>query len=266
VGHQRPLPRRLALALVALLPLYFAGRWALFGGLGGYGSHARLAAAQLLNPLLCLPLATLPVYIETPLDGPSLVPWTLMGLASATTLAWQSPGLMVAYLATFVPITNMMGTLGFATAEVARLMYLPSAMVSANIGALFAASRARWPRSATAALVAMLLMSTGSTWNRLSAWRDASTVTSAVASTLEAHRAAMAVPTLVDCTALPDNVRGAWAYRTGCDAQVRLVLGEGAARGTRGNDEPFGHRQNFASTWCLAEDGATIMPGLCPQR
>ena len=265
-GRVAPIPRRLALAFLALLPVYFAIRWTLFGGLGGYGSHASLAVAQLLNPLLCLPLASVPVYVRTPFDGMSLYPWLLAAVVSAVVLAWRAPVLAVAYLAAFMPIVNMMGTLGFVTDDVQRLMYLPSTMVAASVGVVAAAVHARVPRLAHAALVAVLIVSLAGTWHRLTAWREAATVTSAVASTLRSAKPTMPLPALVDCLALPDNIRGAWVYRTGCDTQVRLVLGEAAARGTRGDDGPYLARDTFASTWCLSADGTTITPGLCRRQ
>ncbi len=264
-AHVAPVPRGLAVAFLALLPVYFAIRWALFGGLGGYGWHGHLAVAQLLNPLLSLPLASVPVYIRTPLDGMSLWPWMLAALVSAGVMAWRTPVLAAAYLAAFVPIVNMMGTLGFIADEVSRLMYLPSVMVAASVGLVAAAVHARAPRLANVALAGVLIVSMAGTALRLTAWRDASTITSAVASTLQSAQADMARPVLVDCLALPDNVRGAWVYRTGYDTQIKLVLGEGSARGTRGDDAAYHARDTFGSTWCLSADGTSLTPGVCPR-
>ena len=260
----RPLvPSALAAAMLALVPIYFGVRWVLFGGLGGYGWHGRLDPVQFLNPLLSLPLATLPWHLDSPLDGMSRLPWVGVALASAAALAWRAPLFACAYLAAFVPILNMTGSGGFVTAEVARLMYFPLAMVAVGAGLVVDAAAVRAPRATALACAVALAMAVTGTWVRLGAWRDAAAVSTAVQASLARERAGMAFPALVDCSLLPDNIQGAWVYRTGCDAQAKLVIGEGTARGTRLRDPVWPQRGRFASWWCVAADGRSLRRGLC---
>jgi hypothetical protein len=260
----RPLvPFTLAAAMMALVPIYLGVRWVLFGGLGGYGWHGRLDLVQLLNPLLSLPLATLPWHLDSPLDGMSSLPWVGVAVASAVALAWRAPLFACAYLAAFVPILNMTGSGGFITAEVARLMYLPLAMVAVGAGVVVDAAAARAPRATALACAVALSVAVTGTWIRLGAWREAATVSTAVQGLLARERTGMAFPALVDCSLLPDNIRGAWVYRTGCDAHAKLVIGERAARGTRLHDPVWPQRDGFASWWCVAADGRSLRRGLC---
>lgn len=263
-GALRPLvTRETTRAMLLLVPVYFALRWILFGGLGGYGWHSRLQPVQLLNPFLALPLGVLPWHLDSPLHGFSRLPWLVTCAFSAVAIIWKTPLMACAYGAAFLPIINMMGSGGFLTSEVARLMYFPSVMLSVAVGILV---NALWRRQQIVALIGasvLIAMGLTSTSRRLSAWRDASLVTSAVTSTLRSHRPTMALPALIDCTRLPDNIRGAWVYRTGCDSQVRLVLGEDAARGARGADAVLAHGARFESYWCVALNGQSLSPGVC---
>lgn len=261
-GHAL-VPPRLAWSIAALLPIYLGVRWLLFGGLGGYGQHARLDLVHLWNPLLSLPLATLPWPVDSPLDGLSRWPWLAIAAGSAVVLVWRAPLFACAYLAAFAPIVNMMGRAGFVTAEVARLMYLPLSMVAIGLGLVAGAAAGRRPRLTALALAAVLAVSATGGWSRLAAWRDAAVVTASVQDTLVRDRLGMASPALVDCRLLPDNIRGAWVYRTGYDAQARLALGERVARATRPGDAVWPRRDEFASQWCLAGDGRSLRRGLC---
>lgn len=259
-------PRTVAWSLAALLPLYLLARWAMFGGLGGYGGHGRLALVQIWNPLVSLPLATFPWPVDSPLDGASAIPWLGVAVVTAGWLAWRAPLFACAYLASFAPVLNMMGQGGFVTAEVARLMYFPAAMVAAGIGLAAHATARRMPWATVLAASAFVLVAAGGTWERLQAWRDAAAITARVQDTLDRERVHVPSPVLVDFRQLPDNVRGAWVYRTGYDAQVQMTLGERTARGTRPGDAQWALRDGVASLWCLAPDGASLERGLCAPR
>jgi hypothetical protein len=62
---------------------------------------------------------------------------------------------------------------------------------------------------------------------------------------------------------LPDNIDGAYAYRNGCDAQVRLVLRGDAVRGIRvvpgvPPDPITAGRDSFTRIWVLSPDGRRL--------
>jgi hypothetical protein len=94
-------------------------------------------------------------------------------------------------------------------------------------------------------------------WNRAGAlgWR--------VQGTLTAARDVVPPQSAIDCSALPDNISGAYAYRNGCDSQVRFIWPGDSVRGTRTvNGHPVDalstNRAMFAAEFALSSNGAEL--------
>jgi hypothetical protein len=88
-------------------------------------------------------------------------------------------------------------------------------------------------------------------------------VSAAVNATLQREGLNLPPDSAIDCSALSDNVRGAYLYRNGCDDHVQLVIRDPRVRGARfvpgiPPDPVSARAAQFAHYFRLSPDGTHL--------
>jgi len=258
-GRRRFVDRADAVLATALTAGFLILRVAAFGGLASPALRPTIGAASFWGPIAILPSLFDPALTATALSPAGPGAWPPVQVGIAVLLALVSPLGLVWAAAAALPPSVLFPLHHAATFEVTRYLYLPS------IGAALAAASAwkrlgrvgpGWANLAGLLVLAMFARHVAGGIDRLMAWSEAGALSARVDQTL---REAAAVPpgSVVSCAALPDNIRGAYAYRNGCDVQVRLALPAGSVRGTRtrtGANPPVEGQALFE----LAADGSAL--------
>ena len=260
----RLIPVRAVVGVAMLTAVYLAGRAFAYGGLGGYGHHATVQLSHLLNPMLALPSTVLPVHFDTPLEGRSAYIWYPAALFLFAFLLARAPFWCLLYIAAVVPVANLLGSGTFVLAEVHRLLYLPGAAVSGALATVICDARRGLVRVSGAPLAMPLicLLLAAQVVGLITyqgAWRSAGRVTWRVHTTLLESRGLLPPNTVIDCDALPDNISGAWVYRTGCDSHIRLVWPDGSVRGARLGNAVWRERERAQHAYRLSPTGAELV-------
>ena len=144
--------------------------------------------------------------------------------------------------------------------EVARYLYTPSIGVALSLASAWNRLRSLGPRTialAGALALAVFLRQAGGMIGNVLAWSEAGGLAARVERTLRHEAPGLPAGSVISCGALPDNVRGAYAYRNGCENQVRLTLAASAVSGTRDRTDsiPTGRGQALFE---LSADGTTL--------
>jgi hypothetical protein len=239
--------------VVAVVAVYFGWRLAEFGGLGGYGVHGLVDRAHALAPLAVLP-ATVQALLVPPYAGTSQALWLAAGAAMLLAMTVTAPVLAGCAIGSILPFANLVRN-GAPLWEYERFLYLPAVWAAIWTGLLVARARPGWLRAVAFGGLAVVWMSNVAfTARRIDAWTEAAALTARVHATMRAAAASVQPGTAVDCRALPDNVRGAYAYRNGCDAQMRLLWPDGSVRAIP--SDPFPPPPaTFQRTLTLTADG-----------
>lgn len=228
--------RRFAVLGAAALGMVFVYRMWMLSGLGGYGIHGRFTWSMLPTLAVLWPLTFQPVALVSPWDNGTLS-WVAMVVASvgSCAAAWAGrPRFAVAALVCLVPISNLItDPLTVPHFEIGRFLYLPSAFAAVAMGTGLAGTRGgrRWLGRALLGLAVLLSCQSASA--RADSWRRAAVTSRAVDATLRARGPSLPPNVAIDCSALADNVEGAYLYRNGCDDHVRLATARRDIRGVR---------------------------------
>lgn len=253
---------RVAVSTAAIVATMLVMRVAVFGGMGGYGVHSQVRAMTPLRPLQLLPAFLPATDVIVPTVG---FAWLALAGMVFALFAWRAPVWLAWMLLAVVPFANLVD-LRVPFFEYDRFFYL------ASVGwalALAASCRAQprhpWQRVVTMACVAGILgASAVATRQRNRSWAVASDVAWNVQRTLTAQGASLPAGTAIDCSALPDNIGGAYAYRNGCDAHVRLAIPGDQVRGIRvipgfAPDPVSARRAEFAHEYRVTPDGRALV-------
>lgn len=261
-GLAAPLLRwRTAVVTGTLVGLMLAMRLAVFGGMGGYGVHSQVSASTPLRPLQLLP-AFLPA--TSVIVDPAGLAWWGIAAALLVGLALRAPLWLAWMLVAVVPFSNLVDV-RVAFFEYDRFFYLASVGWALAIAALCRPEPRRpWARLTAWACVAVVLAGSAlTTLQRNRYWAVASDVAWNVQRTLVARGPSLPPDTAIDCSDLPDNIGGAYVYRNGCDAHVRLAIPGDRVRGIRvipgfAPDPISARRAAFAHEYRLSPDGRTL--------
>ena len=234
---------------------YLVVRLALYQGLGGYGMHAQVHAAQFANSLAALAVAVQPAY-GAPTAGGPLWPVVLLALAAAGVLLWFAPLWLTWFLVMPAPALNLMPGLHHAPArDFERFLYSAVAGLAIGLATCWWRLQKKHPLAAASAVMVIAVGYGVSTFANVTDWLEAGRLTRQVQETLVAHKASVPYGSTIDCSALPDTIRDAFAYFNACDAQIRLVWGGDAVRGARNNE--LGRVSGAA--FALSADGSRLV-------
>lgn len=255
------LPWRVAITAALIVGAMLALRLAVFGGMGGYGVHGQVSATTPLRPLQLLPafLPSTGVVVD-----PTGWTWLALTMVLLGLLAWRAPVWLAWTLLAVVPFANLVD-LRVPFFEYDRFFYLASVGWALGLAALCRPQpRRTWQQAVAVACVAVLLAGSAfATRQRNRYWAVASDVAWNVQRTLVAQGPSLPADSAIDCSALPDNIGGAYAYRNGCDAHVRLAIPGDRVRGIRiipgfAPDPVSARRAEFAHEYRLSPDGRTL--------
>jgi hypothetical protein len=253
-----PFGRREAAVIVLVAVAMIAIRVSALGGLGGYGVHGSLRNVEWRNLFWWLPFLVQQWW--GPADLPRLV-WMLIAVALLVVWARLTPMWYAAYAALLLPAINIMnvGSIG-PLPDFGRLLYAPLAVGACAIGHFVGSRRlSSWPNT-VAALITVTLPA--QSLYIVLTFAQASELARTVGQTLAAHARLLPPGSAVDCSLLPDNIRGAPVYRNGCDTQARLTLGD--VRGIRvvpgiPQDVLTAARREFPVVLTLSRDGSALV-------
>lgn len=262
-GLGAPLLRwRVAMTTAAIVATMLAIRVAVFGGMGGYGVHNQVSAMTPLRPLQLLPAFLPAPDVIVPATG-----FAWLGLAALllALLAWRAPLWLAWMLLAVVPFANLVD-FRVPFFEYDRFFYLASVGWALALAAACRPEPGRpWRRVVALACVAGIVAASAvATRQRNRSWAVASDIAWNVQRTLTTRGPSLPVGTAIDCSALPDNIGGAYAYRNGCDAHVRLAIPGDQVRGIRivsgyDPDPVTARRAGFAHEYRLTPDGRALV-------
>ncbi len=218
-------PADAVLALV-IVSAYLVLRLIGFHGLGGYGVHSRFQVADLLNPFVVLPAVAQP-WIGPPGHDGSLWLWVLLAAGITAVMAWRMPVWIAWLLLSTIPALNLMFGLPRAPFfELERFFYFGLGGLAIAVAAGWWRLRSRSPVAASV-VVALLVAGFGArTLEETANWKQAARLSTRVEKTFRGSLATLPAGSRVDCSDLPDNLWGAYSYRNGCEAQMRIILGK----------------------------------------
>lgn len=234
---------------------YLIARLVLYQGLGGYGMHSQLHAGQLANSLAALGVAIQPAYGVPPAGGP-VWPAVAVAVGAAAALLCLTPLWLTWFLVMPAPALNLMP--GFYHAPVRdyeRFLYSAVAGLAIGVAALWWRLQKTYPLASAALVMALATGYTAATSANVTDWIEAGRLTRQVHGTLVSQKPAVPQPSTIDCSALPDTIRDAFAHISACDAQIRLIWGNEDVRGVRNNE--LGRVPG--ATFALSADGAQLI-------
>ena len=216
---------------VGITVAYLVGRLLLYQGLGGYGVHAQVRVSHFANSLAALAMAIQPAY-GTPTVGGPLWPVVLIALAAAGALLWFAPLWLAWFLVMPAPALNLMPGFHYAPGrDFERFLYSAVAGLAIGLAASWWRLQKKRPLTAAAALMVIAAGYGVATFAHVTDWVEAGRLTRRVQETLVSHKASVPYGSTIDCSALPDTIRDAFAGINACDAQVRPGLGKRCGQG-----------------------------------
>jgi hypothetical protein len=253
-------------AVLAVVAALVAVKVAALGGLGGYGVHAQWPPHAKWAPPVLWAYAWQPLDL-TPFSPRRFAAWLAVGAAGVALSAHGAVWVLCA-VASALPVSNLLPPYALiATFELGRMVYLPSAFAALAISSALAWRTQRWPRALRhAPVIVLVTVGCVSFWRAqvsAGAWAEAGRISAATHATLRAAASSLPPHSAVDCSPLPDNVRGAYLYRNGCDDHVRLVVPDRTIRGVRfvpgiPPDPVSARLAEFARVYRFSADGTRL--------
>lgn len=184
-------------------------------------------------------------------------PWgaAVFVLAGAGLLIWLAPAWLAWFLVMPAPVLTLMPGFHHAVLrDYERFLYSGVAGLAIGLAVCWWKLRRTWPLASAALVVVIVAGWAPATFSSVTDWVEAGRLTRRVQDTLLLHKGSVPPGSLIDCSAVPDTIRNAFAHFNACDAQVQLVWG-GGVRGVRDNERGHVPDAGFA----LSADGTRLL-------